>query len=42
MIQKVTYVKEEDSPTDYEAIVVDLNDFYEQTAALCERLENYH
>ena len=42
MIQKAKHrlVKEEDSPNwIMEATVVDLNDFYEQTAALSERLE---
>ena len=42
MIQKAktTLVKEEDKPNwIMEATVVDLNDFYEQTAALSERLE---
>lgn len=42
MIQKAKHrlVKEEDSPNwIMEATIVDLNDFYEQTAALSERLE---
>ena len=42
MIQKAKHrlVKEEDSPNwIMEATVVDLNDFYEQTAAISERLE---